>query len=403
MRPRIITPRNIILLLVAVSVFTGLAVWGSRGFPLPFGSVPSTAGKIVFVSDRSDKHNDLWMMDAKDGGNPVALTDDTPSDNEAVWSPGGDRIAFTSNRPGVVRQLCLVNAEAGARVTPLTNTSSYKEQPRVGPDGRIYFLDAGKISSVNTETGAFLALFPTAEMLRSTLKNVFSSGGLQQMALSPDARRIACVLKMERGEALLVYEPEAETLLLLGTGERVRADFARDGSLYATFAQGSPTPKPALLMNKDSHEHSETSGEEGQGIPALTTALPQVIFPDSNVLVKFAVDGSVEQGLPLPEGFEADSIAVAPDGLKAAVAFHIAKGPSGLARVPLSESGGEFKPLAQKAVDGFSWSPDGSQIVYATGGDIFTSGEGGGDTVNLTKGKGRNVNPVWSPAVAKAK
>lgn len=115
MRPRIITPRNILLLLVAVSVFVGLAVWGSRGFPLPFGNVASTAGKIVFTSNRSGKHNDLWLMNAKDGGELVAITDDAPSDSEASFSPSGDRVAFTSNRPGVVRQLCVINAEGGAR------------------------------------------------------------------------------------------------------------------------------------------------------------------------------------------------------------------------------------------------------------------------------------------------
>jgi len=408
MRPRIVTPRNIALLLVAVSIFFGLAVWGSRGFPLPFGNVPSTAGKIVFVSNRSGKHNDLWMMNAKDGGDAIALTDDTPSDGEATFSPAGDRIAFTSNRPGVVRQLCVINAQAGAGVSPLTNTSSYKEQPEIGADGRIYFLDAGKVSSANTDTGAFLALFPTAEMLRSTLKDIFSSGGLQQLALSPNAQRIACVLKMEKGEALFVYEPEKETLLLLGTGERVRADFARDGTLYATFAQGSPTEKPFLLMNESSHKHSENDGHdhsepsagEGGTLPSLDIALPQIIFPDTNLLVKFASDGSVEQGLPFPSGFLPDAIMVAPDGKKAAVAYHGAKEQAGLARVPLSETSGAFQPITLKSVEGFSWSPDSSQIAFGSDGDIFTAPETGGEPTNLTKGKGRNSNPIWSPAVA---
>jgi hypothetical protein len=90
MRPRLFTPLKVLLFLVAVGVFGSMAYWLSIGAPLPGTGVPSTAGKIVFVSDR-DGHPDLWMMDAATGENAVAITSDDAVDRQPVFNASAVR------------------------------------------------------------------------------------------------------------------------------------------------------------------------------------------------------------------------------------------------------------------------------------------------------------------------
>src|SRR5687768_11731047 len=115
MRPRLVTPRNIALLLLACVIAGGLFRWLSLGAPLPGRAIATTAGKIVFVSDRSG-HKDLWMMDGTTGANAVALTDDEPEDRQPSFSPDGKTVVFTSaNRNGVSPQVYAMDATPNAR------------------------------------------------------------------------------------------------------------------------------------------------------------------------------------------------------------------------------------------------------------------------------------------------
>jgi Tol biopolymer transport system component len=58
----------------------------------------SDARRLVFRSSRRGNMN-LFLMDI-DGGNVRQLTDGTWRDNFPVFSPGGEEIAFSSDRDG---------------------------------------------------------------------------------------------------------------------------------------------------------------------------------------------------------------------------------------------------------------------------------------------------------------
>ncbi|HLM01389.1 MAG TPA: hypothetical protein VK400_10085, partial [Pyrinomonadaceae bacterium] len=55
--------------------------------------------KIVFISNR-DGNDEIYLMDAADGGNLTRLTTNTASDFNASFSPGGTKIIFASDRHG---------------------------------------------------------------------------------------------------------------------------------------------------------------------------------------------------------------------------------------------------------------------------------------------------------------
>jgi len=69
MKPKRITPRNIILLLVAFTIVALLARWGSLGFPIPGTAIPSPSGNLVVTATQGNA-TDLYMMNAKDGSSP---------------------------------------------------------------------------------------------------------------------------------------------------------------------------------------------------------------------------------------------------------------------------------------------------------------------------------------------
>ena len=56
------------------------------------------SGRIAFTSDRDD-NQEIYVMSA-DGTGQTNLTNDPAADDQAWWSPEGERIAFVSLRDG---------------------------------------------------------------------------------------------------------------------------------------------------------------------------------------------------------------------------------------------------------------------------------------------------------------
>ena len=106
--------------------------------------------RIVFSSDRDqgrdDPHNsEIYVMDA-DGGKPQNLTNSPHEDKYPSWSPDGKRIVFSSSREGHFRNLLRITDEIyvmdadGSNEQRLTENRNNDWQPVWSPDGeRIAF------------------------------------------------------------------------------------------------------------------------------------------------------------------------------------------------------------------------------------------------------------------------
>lgn len=391
MRPKLLTPKNILLVLIAAGIFGALAFWIKSGMPLPGSGVPSTAGKIAFISTRNGQP-DLMMMDGADGGNAVALTKDAAEESSPAWNHEGSELAFVStNRNGVTPQIYRMDAMLNAKVLQVTNTSSSKDEPRYGTEDVLFYMDTGKLHASDVKSNESEAILPPPD-LRRQFSPFMEQGGFDRVRVSPDGTKVLAVLKLEDAEALVMYVKEGEQLILFGVAKKVHFAFKPDGSFVAVFGEGAPAPEPGLMYQ------AGAEADPNFHVVALDTLRPMT---ENSFLAFYGVDGAM-QGTPNPIPASPNFFEMAPDGKYALFVFETEQSPlQGVFRVPMDDSDKTIKPLFDKLASHPSWSPDGSSVAFAHNGDIYTVSADGGEPKNLTNGQGKNSEPVWSPAVAK--
>ncbi len=118
------------LLVFAVSILFVLNVSVS---PL-FAKAPTTT-KILFTSTRDGGQRDVYIMNP-DGTEQVNLTQHRAEDLEAVWSPTGEKILFTSDRGGA-RDLYVMNPDgSNVRRVFRFKTEEWRTDPTWSPNGK---------------------------------------------------------------------------------------------------------------------------------------------------------------------------------------------------------------------------------------------------------------------------
>jgi Tol biopolymer transport system component len=132
---------------------------------------------IAFDSDR-DFNRDIYMI-RPDGTDLTRLTSEPSIDKEPAFSPGGDRLAFTSDRGDDGFQIYLLDV-ASRQVTRVTQRAEGADQSRFSPDGQLITFHSGASVYVIRPGGTEETLVATgADSFNAYFWPAFSADGQQ--------------------------------------------------------------------------------------------------------------------------------------------------------------------------------------------------------------------------------
>lgn len=162
----------------------------------------SPDGRLLLYTSTRDGNIAIFTLDVEcilqrgpGAGCTTRLTSPSIENREPVWSPDGQRIAFTSLQDGNL-EIYVMNAD-GSNPTRLTHSPRVDWLPKWSPNGEyIAFL-----SSPNLEDGARNDIY-IVRPDGTGLRQLTDDGLAHQMAWSPDGRRIAFVTHRDSNLAL---------------------------------------------------------------------------------------------------------------------------------------------------------------------------------------------------------
>ena len=296
-----------IALPVVLLVLVLLAACGDdddgNGNGSPYTGEPS--GHIAFTTQR-DGNEEVYVMNA-DGSDQVNLSQDPANDEEAAWSPEGDRIAFLSNRDGQP-DIYFMDAD-GANVSRVTNDAALDTRIVWSPDGqRLAFFSArneplGLLWVMNIDGSEPFAVL---ESITPSTPDVTCGGGI------PGS-----------------WFPDGETILYRGTQADISAQ-----QICSVKADGSEIS--AVLSTPNTVYDQPRLSPDGTKIVFTSTELGNLEIFVANV------DGSGKTRLTVDPGADVDPV-WSPDGQWIAFA---------------SERGGDL--------DIYIMRPDGSDVRRLT-------------------------------------
>ena len=312
--------------------------------------------QIAFTSDRAGGDN-IWVMDI-DGSNARQLTEESfRLLNNATWHPSGRYIAarkhFTTSRSAGTGEIWLYHVLGGngVQLVERPNENFQKElgEPIFSPDGR-YLYYTQNVTPGNTFIYAQDSNTDLFDIRRYDMETgetdtaVSGAGGAVRPSPSPDGRYMAFVRRDRIRSGLWIKD--------LTSGEERRIVETVDQDMQETWGitgmypnmDWMPDSNSIVYWSEGGIQRVDIASGEVTNIPFSVTDTRDVIDP------------------PRP------SVEVAPNE------FHT--------RMPRFATA----------------SPDGSQIVYETLGQLWVRDANGGEPRRLTRDDGsrREMMPTWS-------
>ncbi len=313
--------------------------------------------RVAYQSYRAGSW-DIWEV-ALSGGEPHQLTGTWFDDREPVWSPDGSRLAFSSDREGSY-DIWLLDPASG-ETTRLTSGLGNESQPAWLPDG-------SGLVFVSVPEG-------TAE------------GALHQVPIAGGA-----------------------STAIPGTEGRIAAPSVRpggDGVLFRRFESGireRPESRATLHLAPlgDSGAAERGFPEAGKDIfpfRAQWTDAAMVLYTADGVIRRLEIAGeepTAEEAPGGPAGEDASDPlpAAEPVTVPMTVAFQVLPAPERTGRIRTEAT----EPQPVRGLIRPSISPDGTRLVYAALGDLWTAPLDGSEApLPLTRDSWLDTDPVWVP------
>lgn len=331
----------------------------------------STQRAIAFVS-RRDGAAEIYRMKA-DGSEQTRLTQNGRENLSPAWSPDGQQIAFISR-------------EITAATVPPT----------------------AHLVVMNWDGTQPADLTPSLEL------------SISSIAWSPDGRRVAFVAAPPNAEEAF---PGSDIFVIDADGSHLtQVTHTEPGNIGCWSPAWSPDSSQIVfvcrgLMQVEARI-AKADGSDPWGMDSLGQAtgviwLPSgenIAFTDGQCLLGvFGAEFMLQRGATDFGPWPCLDLALDAINFDIGADFELAWSPTDDPRfIAQTEDELQLVDIGRQAItviaDGLgpfegppAWSPDGSRIAFAAGGDIYTSDLGGNEVTRLTHDSAGNSMPVWQP------
>jgi tricorn protease len=347
-----------------------------------FFGVPSPDGQRIAFAARGNSagqwwrkghshldESELWMMHDGAPARYEQLTERGAKQMWPMWMPDGKTLYFVSDRSGAQNLWSLAIGGAARQVTRFDDGRVL--WPTMSNDGRtIVFERDFELWRLETADGRAARVPVTKRGAAATpmIDHVTMTNGLQELALSPDGRKVVFIA---RGEIWAASSREG------GDAVRVTRSIARESQIDWTpdsrsIVYVSERGGVAQLFTYDFGTNAETqltSSTVADGAPVVSPDGKSVAYVRDGKELR-TLDRASKQERTLAKGYLSRSpraVAWSPDSSWIAYIGVTTQTFRNIFAVPAA--GGDSRPLTAMpngSANNVSWSPDGTYIIFNT-------------------------------------
>lgn len=257
-------------------------------------ALPGYNGKIIFTSNR-DGNKEIYVMNT-DGSGTINLSNNSASDDWAVWSPGGTKISFISNRGDGNSGIYTMNAD-GSDPSKITELNGVVLSQYWSPDGETIVFDAFHGGMWGYGLDVFVVNADGSNQIKLTSGAEFSSFPVW----SPDGAKIIFQRSIGGNAELYTMNSDGTNQVRLTNaagndtsptwspdGLKIFFSSPRDGNreIYSMNADGSDQNR--LTTTANFNENSPDFSPDGSKLSFIRTSLDE----NHSTLIIANADGS---------------------------------------------------------------------------------------------------------------